>query len=125
MRLLEDNVIRNKTFNFSVRIVNLYKILISERAEYVLSKQLLRSGTSIGANVEEAMASISGKEFIAKIHISYKEGYETRYWIKLLHKTEYINDKEYESMITDIEEIIKILTSILKTSKSKLNSISF
>lgn len=72
------------------------------------------------------MASISSKDFIAKIHISYKEAYdETRYWIKLLNKTEYISDKEYVSMITDIEEIIKILTSILKTSKSKLNSISF
>ncbi|AZB31788.1 four helix bundle protein [Chryseobacterium balustinum] len=112
----KDNIIRNKSFDFSIRIINLYKVLYNERNEKTLSKQLLRSGTSIGANIEEGIASFSKKEFIYK-QISYKEAYESFYWIKLLHKTGFINDTEFNSIKINIEEIIKLLTTILKTSK--------
>ena len=116
----KDNIIRSKSFDFSVRIVNLYKVLYYERNEKTLSKQLLRSGTSIGANIEEGIAAFSKKEFIFKLQISYKEANESLYWIKLLHRTDYINDVEFESLKLNIEEIIKLLISIIKTSK--LNS---
>ena len=114
------NIIRSKSFDFSVRIVNLYKVLYYERNEKKLSKQLLRSGTSIGANIEEGIAAFSKKEFIFKLQISYKEANESFYWIKLLYRTNYINDVEFESLKLNIEEIIKLLTSIIKSSK--LNS---
>ena len=116
----KDNIIRSKSFDFSVRIVNLYKVLYYERNEKTLSKQLLRSGTSIGANIEEGIAAFSKKEFIFKLQISYKEANESFYWIKLLHRTDYINDVEFESLKLNIEEIIRLLTSIIKSSK--LNS---
>ena len=116
----KDNIIRSKSFDFSVRIVNLYKVLYYERNEKKLSKQLLRSGTSIGANIEEGIAAFSKKEFIFKLQISYKEANESFYWIKLLYRTNYISDVEFESLKLNIEEIIKLLTSIIKSSK--LNS---
>ena len=116
----KDNIIRSKSFDFSVRIVNLYKVLYYERNEKTLSKQLLRYGTSIGANIEEGIAAFSKKEFIFKLQISYKEANESFYWIKLLYRTNYINDVEFESLKLNIEEIIKLLISIIKTSK--LNS---
>ena len=116
----KDNIIRSKSFDFSVRIVNLYKVLYYERNEKTLSKQLLRSGTSIGANIEEGIAAFSKKEFIFKLQISYKEVNESFYWIKLLYRTNYINDVEFESLKLNVEEIIKLLTSIIKSSK--LNS---
>ena len=116
----KDNIIRSKSFDFSVRIVNLYKVLYYERNEKKLSKQLLRSGTSIGANIEEGIAAFSKKEFIFKLQISYKEANESFYWIKLLYRTNYINDVEFESLKLNIEEIINLLTSIIKSSK--LNS---
>ena len=116
----KDNIIRSKSFDFSVRIVNVYKVLYYERNEKTLSKQLLRSGTSIGANIEEGIAAFSKKEFIFKLQISYKEANESFYWIKLLYRTNYINDVEFESLKLNIEEIIKLLTSIIKSSK--LNS---
>lgn len=113
----KDNIIRSKSFDFSVRIVNLYKILYYERNEKVISKQLIRSGTSVGANIEEGIAAFSKKEFIFKLQISYKEAFESRYWLKLLFKTEYIKQSEFESLLFDVEEIIKIITVILKSSK--------
>lgn len=113
----KDNIIRSKSFDFSVRIVNLYKVLYYERNEKTLSKQLLRSGTSIGANIEEGVAAFSKKEFIFKLQISYKKANESFYWIKLLYRTNYINDVEFESLKLNIEEIIKLLISIIKTSK--------
>lgn len=118
MKSINENPIRFKSFEFAVRIVNLYKTLTSDRNEFVMSKQLLRSGTSIGANVEEAAASFSKKEFIVKNQISYKEAFETSFWLRLLQRTEYITEKEFQSMMSDNEEIIKILTTILKTSKN-------
>ena len=112
-----DNIIRTKSFDFSVRIVNLYKILYYESHEKTISTQLLRSATSVGANIEESLAAFSKKEFIFKLQISYKESFESRYWLKLLFKTEYLKEQEFTSLLNDVEEVIKILTVILKSAK--------
>jgi four helix bundle protein len=113
----ERNIILDKTFDFAVRIVELQKYLINTYKEYELSKQILRSGTSIGSNTEEAIGGVSKKDFENKLGIAYKEARETRYWLKLLHATSYINSIMYKSLIVDIEEILRILTAILNTSK--------
>lgn len=109
-----ENKILELSFEFSLQIIQLYKILI-EQKEYVLSKQLLRSGTSIGANVEEAIAAQSRKDFIAKISIASKEARETRYWLRLLDKSKLVKT-DYSSYLNSIEHIINILTKIVKTS---------
>lgn len=96
--------------------------MTGERKEYVLSKQLLRSATSIGANIEEGIESFSKKEFVVKLQISYKEAFEAYYWIKLLHRTEVINETEFKSLEKDVQEIIKLLTTILKTTKQNINN---
>jgi len=114
-----DNIIQEKSFKFAIRIVSLYKYLIDEKKEFVLSKQLLRSGTSIGANVEEAIGGQSDKDFYAKITIAYKEARETVYWIKLLAATEYLTEKQSENILTDAEEVCKILGKIQLTLKSR------
>ena len=111
------NIIQEKSFAFAKRIVNVYKYLQSEKKEYALSKQLLNSGTSIGANVEEAIGGQSKKDFISKISISYKEARETKYWLRLLEATNYLEEKEAKSLLNDIEELCKILSSILVSSK--------
>ena len=116
----KPNVIKDKSFDFAVRIVNLYKFLAFQKNEYVLSKQLLKSGTSIGANLEEALGAQSNKEFIAKLHISYREAKESLYWLKLLYKTDFINEKEFISLSKDCEELIMIIVSIIKSSKQKI-----
>ena len=115
---MKDNVVLEKSFDFAVRIVKLYKYLCTDKKEYVLSKQLLRSGTSIGANVNEAQAGQSKKDFIAKMSIASKEARESFYWIKLLIQTDYLNEnsKNTKSLVNDIEEIVKLLTSIVKSS---------
>lgn len=113
---MSDNIIEEKSFDFAVRIVNLYKYLTNEKKEYVLSKQLLRSGTSIGANVSEAERAQSKADFIAKFSIALKEANETLYWIKLLYKTDYFTEMQFASLEKDTTEIIKILISICKTS---------
>ncbi len=115
----ENNIIQKKTFDFALRIIKLYKYLSIEKKEFVLSKQLLRSGTSIGANIEEAIGGQSEKDFFAKISISYKEARETKYWLLLLNASEYIDKKQAESMLNDIEEILKIIGAIQKTIKSR------
>ena len=109
---MTENIVLDKTTSFAVRIVNLYKHLCDVKKEYVLSKQLLRSGTSIGANVNEAQAGQSKADFIAKMSIASKEARETKYWINLLIKTDYLNSSEthVRSLVNDIEEIIKLLT---------------
>ena len=117
----KDNLIAEKSFTFAKRIYFLYKFLTEEKREYVLSKQLLRSGTSIGANVEEAIGGQSKKDFIAKLSIAYKEARETHYWIRLLFEVKIINDSEYDSIILDCEELLKIIGSIQKTAKQNLN----
>lgn len=104
--------------NFAVRIVNLYKFLKDNRSEHILSKQVLRSGTSIGANVKEAVRAQSKADFNTKMHIALKEASETEYWIELLEKTEYLTKAQTESILTDCVELIKILMAITKTVKS-------
>lgn len=110
----KDNVIKKKSFLFAIEVVELYKILIEERREYVLSKQVLRSGTSIGANIEEAIGGFSKKDFRAKLSISYKEARETRFWLNLLNATGYLNEKRYRILSKNLDEIIRILIAILK-----------
>ena len=112
-----DNIVENKSFEFAVRIVNLRKFLIKEKNEYLLSKQLMRSGTSIGANVAEAQRAQSKADFVSKINIALKEANETNYWLKLLYRTDYMDEKQFESMINDLDQIISILVSICNTSK--------
>lgn len=114
-----ENVVQQKSFAFAIRIVNLYKYLISEKKEYVLSKQLLRSGTSIGANIEESIGGVSDKDFIHKLNISYKEARESIYWLKLLEATEFISKTEFVSLHNDAEEICKILGKIQITIKNR------
>lgn len=114
---MKENIIQKKSFEFAIRVVNAFKYLQSEKKEFVLSKQFLRSGTSIGANVEEAIGGQSKKDFIAKISIAYKEARETNYWVKLLKATQYLEEKEADSIVIDIEELSKILSSILLSSK--------
>ena len=110
---MKDNVIRNKTFEFALSVIKLYQDLVINK-EYVLSKQLLKSGTSIGANVEEASAAISKKDFISKMSIASKEARETRYWLLLLQKSQLVKI-ELSSYLNEIEQIINILTAIVKT----------
>lgn len=104
-----------KSREFAVRIVRLYQYLCKEKQEYVLSRQLLRSGTSIGANIAEAQCSISRKEFLSKVYIAYKESNETLYWLDLLHDTDYLSDIQYQSIYADGQALCKILTSITRT----------
>ena len=114
----QENIILEKSFSFAVRIVKLYKYLCDDKKEFVLSKQLLRCGTSIGANINEAQAGQSKADFIDKMSIASKEARETKYWIDLLVTTKYleIEDKYAQSLINDIDKIIKLLTSIVKLS---------
>lgn len=117
----QDNIILDKSFAFAVRVVKLYKFLCDEKREYILSKQLLRAGTSIGANVNEAQAAQSKADFISKLSISSKEAREVNYWINLLIETKYLNidDAHVKSLKEDTEEIIKLLTSIIKSSQDR------
>ena len=113
-----ENKILEMTFDFSLHIISLYKILVDKR-EFVLSKQLLRCGTSIGANVEEAIAAQSKRDFISKMAIASKEARETRYWLKLLEKSKLV-DIDYFDYLVRTEHIINILTKIVKTSQESL-----
>ena len=116
---MKENIVFVKSKQFAVRIINLYKYLCDEKKEFVLSKQVLRSGTSIGANAREANRSQSTNEFIAKLNISLKEADETLYWLELLHESDYIDDEAFNSIYTDTEEVLKLLVSIIKTSNAK------
>ncbi|MDE6417809.1 MAG: four helix bundle protein [Duncaniella sp.] len=111
----EDNVVLTKSFDFSVRIVNLHKYLCSTMSEYVMSKQLLRCGTSIGANLSEAEEAVSAKDFEAKIYIALKEARETEYWLRLLYRTEYLTEYQYGHIMADCHQILSILVAITKT----------
>ena len=113
-----DNVVLDKSFDFAVRIVKLYKHLRYKVDERVLSMQVLKSGTSIGANIREALRSSSRKDFVAKMNISLKEAYETEYWLELLYKTEYISKKEYDSIFPQCRELTNILSQIILTTKA-------
>ena len=114
-----NSIIETKSFDFAVRIVNVYKFLCEQKKEYTLSKQLLRSGTSIGANVAEAQQAQSKADFIAKLSIALKETSESKYWIRLLHTTGYLSESEAKSILSDCVEIEKLLVSIIKTSKKQ------
>ena len=113
----DDNIILKKSFVFAVSEVNLYKYLTESKKEFVLSKQLLRCATSIGANVEEEIGAQSKADFLAKFGIAYKEARETQYWIRLLKETNFLNDKEAESILNDDEELLKIIGKIQVSTK--------
>ena len=119
-QLTIGNAVKDKSFAFAVRVVNLYKHLCHEKKEYVLSKQLLRSGTAIGALVREAEQAESKPDFVHKMAIALKEANETEYWILLLGETGYLNAVEAESIIHDTKELLKLLTSIIKTTKQRM-----
>ena len=116
----DSNVIADKSMAFAVRIVNLYKYLKEEKLEYVMSKQLLRCGTSIGANVKEALRAQSKADFNTKMHIAMKEASETEYWLELLRKTDYLTKAQADSMLKDCIELLKILIAITKTIKNNI-----
>ena len=112
------NNIQEKSFQFAIRIVNLCKLLRTERKEYTLSNQLLRSGTSIGANIVEAQQAQSRADFLSKLNIALKEAYETTYWLRLLEATDYLTNQEFHSIYTDCDELVKILVSSVKSVKN-------
>ena len=114
---MKENVLLEKSFAFAVRIVKAYKYLVEEKKEYVLSKQFLRSGTAIGANTEEAVGGQSKADFISELSIAYKEARETKYWIKLLNATNYFDDTQANSLLGDVDELLKILGKIQITTK--------
>lgn len=116
---MKESVVRDKSFAFALRVIKLYKYLTEEKKEYVLSKQLLRSGTAVGALIREADQAESKPDFIHKMAIALKEANETEYWIELLAQSEYINEKSSASILADLTELLKLLTSIIKTSKAQ------
>jgi four helix bundle protein len=116
---MKENIVQIKSYAFAVRIVNLYKQLCEHNKEYILSKQLLRSGTSIAANIEEAIGGQSEKDFLSKLSIAYKEARETLFWIRLLTDTNYIDKAESESLMHEANELLKIIGSIQKTLRNK------
>jgi len=115
---MEDSILTKKSKSFAIRIINLYKYLSIEKKEYILSKQLLRSGTSIGANIKESKFAQSTNDFISKMSISLKETNETLYWLELLNETDYISDLEFNSITNDCKEILKMLQSTVITTKA-------
>ena len=119
MRNLTENAVADKSLAFALRVIALYKCLCAEKNEYVLSKQVLRSGTSIGANIAESECAISEKDFLSKIYIALKECAETIYWLDLLAETDYLKAEEYQSLYADCEELRKMLSSTTKTMSAK------
>lgn len=119
---MKENVIKTKSLEFAIRVVRLNQVLTSENKEFIMSKQVLRSGTSVGAMVREAEHAESKPDFIHKLAIAQKEINETLYWLELLFKTEYINQIEYNALNQDATELLKLLTSTIKTSKSRINN---
>jgi four helix bundle protein len=116
---MKENIIKDKSFSFAIRIIKLYKYLNESKKEFILAKQLLRSGTSIGALIRESEYAESKNDFIHKLHISLKETNETKYWLDLLKESEYITFEMHFSINQDCEELLKLLISIIKSSKKK------
>ena len=116
----KENIVMDKSYAFALRIIKLYKYLLTDKKEYVLSKQMLRSGTAIGALIKEGEHAQSKADFINKMSIALKEANETSYWIQLLKDSEYISPSEFNSIFSDSEEIVKLLVSIVKSSKKSL-----
>jgi len=119
--ILKFNTIEVKSYDFAIRIVNLHKYLNRQKEIHFLSNQMLRSGTAIGALIQEAVHAQSKADFLNKMNVSLKEANETMYWIRLLHSTHYLKDNEFASIHKDCEEIVKLLASIVKTTKASLN----
>lgn len=115
------NIVLDKAYVFAIQIVNTYKLLTNEKKEYVMSKQLLRSGTAVGALIKEAEHAQSKADFLNKMNIALKEANETEYWIELLRDTDYLTEEEIGSLLNDISQILKLLISIVKTTKTSLN----
>jgi len=113
------NVVREKSYAFALRIVKLYRYLCEEKKEFILSKQIVRSGTSIGANIEEAIGGQSDRDFLSKMSIAYKEARETHYWLRLLRDSDILESQHADSMINDCDELLKLSGSIIKTMKQK------
>jgi len=120
MILEKENIVKEKSYKFSLRIVKLFKYLVENKKEFVLSKQVLRCGTSIGANIEEAIGGITKKDFINKVFIAYKEARETHYWIRLLRDSDYLENNISESLLFECEEIIKLTGKIISTSRKTI-----
>lgn len=118
----DENTVKYKSRKFAIRIINLYKYLCGNKQEYVMSKQLLRSGTSIGANIAESRCAISKRDFLNKVYLALKECEETLYWLDLLYETEYLSENEYNSMKNDCEELRKMMSATTKTVGSSLNN---
>lgn len=119
---MKENILQDKSYKFALRIIKTFQFMRTEKNEYILSKQLLRAGTSIGANIEEAIGGQSDKDFIAKISISYKEARESHYWIRLLRDSGYLTEKQATSLLNDNEELLKIMGSIQKTMRDKIKA---
>jgi four helix bundle protein len=117
--LKSDNVVQSKSYAFAVRIVRLYQHLCLEKKEYVLSKQVLRCGTSIGANIEEAIGGQSRADFVSKMAVAYKEARETSYWLRLLRDTDYLTPSQFRNIYADAEELCRIIASIQKSAKTE------
>ncbi|MEO9886860.1 MAG: four helix bundle protein [Balneola sp.] len=117
-----DNIIQTKSYDFALRIIKLNKYLVSEQKEFSISRQLLRSGTSIGANVEEAIGGTTKKDFKYKLSISYREARESHYWIRLLRDSNYVSQDQADSLLKDCDELLKIIGSIIKTTKTNLRN---
>ena len=116
----KQNILYDKSLDFAVRIVRLYEFLVKDNNNFVIPKQILASGTSIGAQIAESRGAQSDADFIAKLHISLKEAHETEYWLILLERTNYLNKREYESLGADLKELIAMLVSTLKTVKARI-----
>ena len=119
----KQNILYDKGLDFAVRIIHLYEFLIKDKNNFVIPKQILASGTSIGAQLAESRGAQSEADFITKLHISLKEAHETEYWLILLERTNYINKKEYDSLWADLKELIALLISTLKTMKTRIANI--
>lgn len=119
---MEKNIVKNKSFAFAVRVVKLYRYMIAYKKEFVLSKQLLRSGTAVGAMIREAEHSESKPDFIHKMAIAQKEINESIYWLELLKETDYLTEGQFDSIYNDAVELIKLITSIIKTTKANINN---
>lgn len=113
-----ENIVQTKSYDFALKIIKVYKYLSQEKKEFVLSKQLLRSGTSIGANIEESIGGQSKADFFAKITIAYKETRESKYWVRLLRDSDYLTIDQYDDLLKDLEELLKIIGSIQKSIRN-------
>ena len=118
--MTHDNILAEKTIDFSIRMAKCYKFLMEEKNEYIMSKQMFRSGTSIGANLHEGIQAQSKADFVTKLNISLKEASETSYWLTVIRRADYLDEKIFQSLKTDLDEIIRILVSSIKTTRKNM-----